>query len=42
MINIQRTIFTARRHCCKRCQLSSVARLSHWASTFVCSTFAVM
>ena len=26
-----------------RCQLSSVARLSHWASTlFVCSTFAVM
>ena len=26
----------------KRCQLSSVASLSHWASTFHCSTFAVM
>jgi len=26
----------------KRCQLSLVASLSHWASTFVCSTFAVM
>jgi len=27
----------------KRCQLSSIARLSHWASIlFVCSTFAVM
>jgi len=25
----------------KRCQLSSVGSLSHWASTFVCSTFAV-
>jgi len=24
------------------CQLTSVARLSQWASTFVCSTFAVM
>ena len=26
----------------KCCQLSLVADLSHWASTFVCSTFAVM
>jgi len=26
----------------KHCHLSSVARLSHWASTFVCGTFAVM
>ena len=26
----------------KHCQLNSVASLSHWASTFVCSTFAVM
>jgi len=26
----------------KRCQLSSVASLSHRASTFICSTFPVM
>jgi len=26
----------------KRCQLSSVASLSYWASTFVCSMFAMM
>jgi len=26
----------------KRCRLSSVASLSRWASTFVCSTFAVL